>query len=179
MHATLNKKIFVNLYAEDIYFLSTCAGWKVTKTYDHYTFKQDTFKKDFLVMNQNARKTAKTKVEKDFYKLLNNSNFGNDCRNNLGNCKLELLFDGLDEMSYIKKFTNVMQDHRYREFFSVELFQNQVREEFDKKTKNLDQDNPFYFSMYESLQNKLEEDLEEIELFSKRNKKRKFQQVAH
>ena len=37
-------------------------------------------------MNQNARKIAKTKVEEDFYKLLNNSNFGNDCRNNIGNC---------------------------------------------------------------------------------------------
>ena len=62
----MNKKIFVNR-----------AGWKVTKIYDHFTFKQDTFKKDFVVMNQNARKIAKTKVEKDFYKLLNNSNFGN------------------------------------------------------------------------------------------------------
>ena len=80
-HATLNKKFFVNLYAEDLYFLTTRAGWKVTKIYEHYKFKQDTFKKDFVVMNQNARKTAKTKVEKDFYKLLNNSNFGNDCRN--------------------------------------------------------------------------------------------------
>ena len=65
-HATLNKKIFVNLYAEDLYFLTTRAGWKVTKIYDHYTFKQDTFKRDFVVMNQNARKIAKTKVEKDF-----------------------------------------------------------------------------------------------------------------
>ena len=107
-HATLNKKIFVNLYAEDLYFLTTRAGWKVTKIYDHYTFKQDTFKRDFVVMKQNARKTAKTKVEKDFYKLLNNSNFGNDCRSDLGNCKLELLFDGLDEISYIKRFSNVI-----------------------------------------------------------------------
>ena len=98
-------------------------------------------------MNQNARKTAKTKVEKDFYKLLNNSNFGNDCRNNLGNCKLELLFDGLDEISYIKKFSNVMQDHRYREFFSIELLQEQLRGEFNKKAENLDQDDPFYFSI--------------------------------
>ena len=145
---------------------------------NHYTFKQDTFKKDFVVMNQNARKTAKTKVEKDFYKLLNNSNFGNDCRNNLGNCKLELLFDGLDEISYIKKFSNVMQDHRYKEFFSIELLQEQLRGEFNKKAENLDQDDPFYFSMYESLCNELEEDLEAIELFSKRNKKRKFQQKS-
>ena len=156
--------------------MTTRAGWKVTKIYDHYTFKQDTFKKDFVVMNENARKTAKAKVEKDFYKLLNNSNFGNDCRNNVGNCKLELLFDGLEEISYIKKFTNVMQDHRYREFFSDELLQEQVKADFDKKTKTLDQDDPFYFSMHESLCSKLEEDLKAIELFSKRNKKRKFQQ---
>ena len=177
-HATLNKKIFVNLYAENLYFLTTRAGWKVTKIYNHYTFKQDTFKRDFVVMNQNARKTAKTKVEKDFYKLLNNNNFGNDCRNNLGNCKLELLFDGLDEISYIKKFSNVIQDHRYREFFSIELLKEQVQAEFNKTAENLDQDDPFYFSMYESLCTKLEEDLEAIELFSKKSKKRKFQQKS-
>ena len=128
-------------------------------------------------MKQNARKTAKTKVEKDFYKLLNNSKFGNDCRNNLGNCQLELLFDGQDEISYIKKFSNVMQDHCYREFFSIELLQEQLRGEFNKK-ENLDQDDPFYFSMYESLCKKLEEDLKAIELFSKTNKKRKFQQKS-
>ena len=29
-HATLNKKVFVNLYAEDLYFLTTRAGWRVT-----------------------------------------------------------------------------------------------------------------------------------------------------
>ena len=116
-HATLNKKNFVNLYAEDLYFLTTHAGWKVTKIYNHYTFKQDTFKRDFVVMNQNARKTAETKVEKDFYKLLNNSNFGNNCQNNLGNCQLELLYDGLDEISYIKKLTNVLQDNAIKIFF--------------------------------------------------------------
>ena len=113
-HNPLNKKIHVNFYAEDLYVLTTRAGWKFTQIYDHYTFKQDTFKKDFVVMNQNARKTAKTKAKKDFYKLLNNSNFGNDYRKNLGNCKLELLFDSLDEISYIKKFSNILQDHCYR-----------------------------------------------------------------
>ena len=50
-HATLNKKIYVNLYAEDLYFLTTRAGWKVTKIYDHYTFKQDTFNPIFTVIS--------------------------------------------------------------------------------------------------------------------------------
>ena len=53
------------------------------------------------MMNQNGRKVAKTKVEKDFYKLLSNSNFGNDCRKHIGNSKLELMFDGHEEISYL------------------------------------------------------------------------------
>ena len=63
----MRKKIFINIYAEDLYFLTTRAGWKVTKIYDHYTFKQDTFKPDFVVMNQNSRKVAKTKVKRFLY----------------------------------------------------------------------------------------------------------------
>ena len=84
-------------------------------------------------MNQNARKSAKTKVEKDFYKLSNNSNFGYDCRNNLDNCSLELIYDDLNDLSYIKKFTNVFQNPCYQEFFSKELLLQQVNEEFIKK----------------------------------------------
>ena len=99
-------------------------------------------------MNQNSRKIAKTKVEKDFYKLLDNSNFGVifDCRNNIGNCKLELMFDGLDQISYIKKFTNIMQDSRYREFFSLDLLRQQVEGEYDRKRDQLDEDDPFFFN---------------------------------
>ena len=53
-HSTLKEKIYIPLYAEDLYFLTTRAGWEVTKIYKHYTSKQDTFKRDFVVMNQNA-----------------------------------------------------------------------------------------------------------------------------
>ena len=117
-HATLKKKIFVTLYVEDLQFLTTRMGWSITKIYEHYTFKQDKFKKDFVVMNQNARKKATTKVEKDFYKLLNNSNFGNDFRNNVRNCNLELLYDGAEEVKYIKKYSNIFSDYKLREFFT-------------------------------------------------------------
>ena len=132
-YATLKEKIFISLYAEDLYFLTTRAGWKVTRIFEHYTFKQDTFKKDFVVMNQNARKTAKTKVEKDFYKLLNNSNFGNDCRNNIGNCKLELTYDGLEEISYIKEYTSIFTDPKFAEFFSTNILRKQIEDDLIRK----------------------------------------------
>ena len=49
-------------------------------------------------MNQSAQKTAVTSVQKDFYKLLNSSNFENDCRSNIGNFKINLLiYDGIEE----------------------------------------------------------------------------------
>ena len=132
-HATLKDKIHVPLYAEDLYFLTTRAGWKVTKIYEHYMFKQDTIKKDFVVMNQNARKTAKSKVIKDFYKLLIDINFDNDCRNNINNCSLEFIFDGPEELAYIKKFTDVSQDYKLKKFFTEDVLQKQVQDGTKKK----------------------------------------------
>ena len=86
-------------------------------------------------MNQNAQKIAKTNVEKDFYKLLNNSNFGNDCRNNIQNSMLELMFDGQEEISYLKKFTNTMQNSKFREFFLLDLLRDNVEHEYTHKKR--------------------------------------------
>ena len=61
------------------------------------------------------------------------------------------MFDGSDEISYIKKFTNNMQDSRYREFFSLNLLRKQVETEYDKKREKLDEENPFYFAILENL----------------------------
>ena len=102
----------------------------MTKIYDHYTFRQVRFERDFVVMNQNARKTAKTKVEKDFYKLFNNSNCGNDCRNNIGNSTLELIFEGHKEIIYLKKFTNIMKDSKFREIFLLDLLRKNVEHQY-------------------------------------------------
>ena len=38
-------------------------------------------------MNEKSRQESKNDIEKDFYILMNTSNFGYDCRNNLDNCK--------------------------------------------------------------------------------------------
>ena len=102
-------------------------------------------------MNQNARKTAKTKVEKDFYKLLNNSNFGYDCRNNFENCTLNLLYDDLDEISDIKKFTKILQYQCYQELFTKELLSQQIEGDFNEKIERLNPDDPYYFVLYKNL----------------------------
>ena len=125
-------------------------------------------------MNQNARKTAKTKVEKDLYKLLNYSNFGNDCRNNIGNSTLELIFDRHEKISYLKKFTNIMQNSKFRGFFLLDLLRENVQHEYKNKKEKLDENDPFYFAIIESLNQKQEENLEAIELFAKKKKRREI-----
>ena len=42
--------------------------------------------KKSVIMNQKSRQKATSPVERNFYKFLNNTNFGNDCQNNINNC---------------------------------------------------------------------------------------------
>ena len=83
-----------------MHFLVTRTGWLVTKIYEHYTFEQACFKKEFVTMNHNARQKAKTPAERDIYKLTNNANFGIDWQNNIGNCKFEPIYDEIGEISF-------------------------------------------------------------------------------
>ena len=87
-HATLFQKRFQMLYLEHLSFLINRAGWKVTKLYSHYSFEQERFKRNFILMNQKSRQNAKDSIEKDFFKLMNSANFEYDCRNNLDSCQL-------------------------------------------------------------------------------------------
>ena len=57
-------------------------------------------------MNQKSSQKVTSSLERYFLKLLKNSNFGIDYRNNIDNCILEPLYDDFTEISYIKKFDN-------------------------------------------------------------------------
>ena len=60
-HAALFKKRFQPMYVEQLAFVIKRAGWKVTKLYSHYSFKQERFKKKFILMNQKSRQSAKNR----------------------------------------------------------------------------------------------------------------------
>ena len=81
-------------------------------------------------MNQKSRQRATSSVERDFYKLPNNSNFGIDCGNNIDNYMLEPLFDDFEEISYIKKFTTIFNDDTFRDFFSPALLREEIIQTF-------------------------------------------------
>ena len=59
-------------------------------------------KRTCIVMNQKSRQAAKKSAEKDFFELLNNSNFEYHCRNNLYSCIFEAIFDKMEDQQLVK-----------------------------------------------------------------------------
>ena len=112
-------------------------------------------------------------MEKDFYKLLNNSNIGNDGRNNVGNCNLELLYDGAEEVKYIKKYSNIFTNYKLREFFTESALCQQVKNEIKQKIEEYDPKDEFYVAHEESMLELEKEKLEAIHGFMACRKKRK------
>ena len=125
-HSTMTKNILTAL-CRTFKFLITRAGWLVTKIYSHYTFEQPPFKKGFVVMNQISREEAKAKVEKDFYKLMNNSNFCNDCRNNIDNCSFKPIFDDTEGISYIQNYVSLYSNGVYKDFACPNIIKQRNR----------------------------------------------------
>ena len=113
------------------------------------------------MVNQKSWQNASRKVEKDFYKLLNNSNFGIDCRNNIDNCYLDPIYDDIDEIGCIKKYANIPNNQNYRDFFS------------------LDKNDPEYEAKLAYLERKNAEDLDAVHSFEKNAiaRKRKFETI--
>ena len=175
-HATLFPKKCIPLYLEDLRFLIKRAGWVVTKLYAHFTFEQDTIKKDFVLMNQFARQNATNDIEKNFYKLMNNSNFGFDCRNNLNNFRFEPLINEIEELTYIKRYHNLF-DNKIKDFVSSQILEQNINQEYDQAASQIKEDNPYKDIYLNEIQNKRDTDLDAVDCMKKKEKKSKKRKV--
>ena len=130
LHENLFPKTFIRLYLEDLRFLIKRCGWKVTKIYSHFTFEQSCFKRDFILTNQRKCQEAKSSIEKDFCKLMNNANFGNDCSDNRNNTKFQPIVDKIEEITYIRKYYNLF-DNNVSKFLNSDILEKQINQEFE------------------------------------------------
>ena len=74
------------------------------------------------MINQRSRQNAKNAIEKDLFKLMNNANFGYDCKNNVNNAKFEPIIDEINEISYVKKYYNLF-DNKVSHFVNSDIFE--------------------------------------------------------
>ena len=124
-----------------------------------------------VMMNQVSHQDAQT--DKDFYKLMNNANFGYDCCNNADNCYFSPIYDEIDELS----FANFIFDQGISDFVSSEILESQIEEEYLNKIANLDPNDEYFEARKSSLeiQKKKEIDL----LFSmKKSRQKKHKKTA-
>ena len=131
------------MYLEDLVSCIKGAGWKVTKTHSHLTFERSRFKRNFILMNQKSRQESTNSVEKDFYKLMNNSNFGYDCRNNIDNCKFVPIFDEHNEITFVSRYHNIFYQ-KVSQFVTSDVLKRQIEEMFNDKLIKLDPKDRFY-----------------------------------
>ena len=167
----LEKKC-IPLYLEDLAFIIKRVGWKVTKIHSHLTFEQKRFKKNFILMNQKSRQESKNNVEKNFFKLLNNSNFGYDRRNNMDNCDFVPIFDNIGEVQKIQKYYNLF-DPKVAQFLSGELMKDSIEEQYNDQLHKLNKNDPFYQIKLSSLNHKRLAGLEAAKYFDEKKKKQK------
>ena len=115
------------MHLEHLAFVIKRAGWKVTKIHAHLSFEQKQFKRKFILLNQKSWQESKSNIEKDFYKLMNNSNFGYDCRNNLDNCKFVPIFDEFKKVTCIGRYFHFF-DTRISQFVTTNLIKQDIEE---------------------------------------------------
>ena len=163
------------MYLEDLVFCIKRAGWKVTKIHSHITFEQARFKQKFILMNQKSRQQSKNSVEKDFYKLMNNSNFGYDCRNKIDNYKFVPIFDEYKEITFINRYHNIF-DSKVSQFITGDLLKADIEEKYNDKLPKLDKEDRFYEIKLQTIKTERLQQLEAAEKFDKQKKKNKKEQ---
>ena len=115
-------------------------------------------------MNQKSRQQSKNDVEKDFYKLMNNSNFGYDCRNNFDYCKFVPIFGEYKELTYIHRYHNIF-DQKVSQFVTSELLRADIEEKFNDKLSKLDKEDRFYDIKLQTIKTERLQELETAEKY--------------
>ena len=93
--------------------------------------------------NQKPIQNAKNSIEKDFFKLMNNANFGYDCRNNLDNCQFIPIFDKMNEITYRKRYYDYFNKD-VSKFVASDLIRAKAEEIYNDSMMKLSKEDKFY-----------------------------------
>ena len=136
------------------------------KNYLKYVFVQDRFETELV--NPKSRQNVKNTIKKHFFKLMNNTNFGYDCRNN---AKFEPIIDEVNKRTYVKKYYDLLNS-KISNFLNNDLLEQEIEQIFQQQIANVKRDDPFRFAKINSIKNHNREDLDPFESLEKEKKKK-------
>ena len=129
--------------------------------------------------SQKARLESKNKIESDFCKLLNNANFGYDCRNNLDNCSFEPINDEIRELSFIRRYHNNLFDKELAPFITSNILEQEISHKYNSERQKVVDSDPFFAAKIRSIENRKAAEVEALENFKKYEKRNKKRTVLH
>ena len=163
-------KKFILLYLEDLKLLITRCYWRVTKIYySYYTFKQARFRSRFVLRNDKSRQNVKNAIKKYLFKLMNNANFGPDCRDNANNVKFQTIIDEVNEITTIYN----LFDSKISNSLNSDVLEQEIEQNFQQQIANVKHDDPFRSAKTISIKNHNKEDLDKLESLKKNERKSK------
>ena len=130
-------------------------------------------------MNQKARQESKNKIESDFCKLLNNANFGYDCRNNLDNCHFEPISDKIRELTSIRRYHNNLFDKEIAPFVTSHILEQEITHKYNSERQKVAESDPFFAAKIRSIEKRKAAEVEALNNFKKVENKNKKRTVLH
>ena len=81
------------------------------------------------------------------------------------------MYDGPEEISYIKNYTNIFTNPNFSELFLLDILKKQIEVDFKQKMKKYNLRDIFYKELKENLESKKDEDLEAIDAYKNKRKR--------
>ena len=91
-------------------------------------------------------------MESNFFELLNNANFGFDCRNSANNAKFEPIIDEINEITYLKKYYNLF-NNKVSNYVNSDVLEQQIEHDFQQQIANVRQDDALRIEKIYSIKN--------------------------
>ena len=102
-------------------------GLKLRKVHRVIEFQQSRWMKAYIMLNTRLKKDAKNEFEKDFFKLINNSVFGNKMENIRNHKDMKLVTSDKKYLKYVMK-PNFKDGHPFSKYlFAVEMGKTEIK----------------------------------------------------
>ena len=123
-------------------------------------------------MNQKSRQNAKNAIKKNFFKLMNITNFGYIYGNNANNPKFDPIIHEVNEITYIKKYYKLFGS-KISSFVNNGILEQEVEPNFQRQIPNVIYDDPFRSPKINPIKNDNKKDIDVLESLKKMKENQK------